>query len=377
MEFCGDLKAKNGLMEDAIRFEGNVAAIADGHGGHHGAAIATLACNHAVTQLTTIQGEINPDQFYEMMPHMFAEIHNEYLQTFKYVPNVQIYNDVPMFGNQVIRGGSTFAVTYHGVYQERPYIMTANVGDSEVYIFSCKNGVYQAKQLTVTHEPTSEAEYHRIQKWGQQAAHFVYDTKGSTTAAGHLPIFEDNGTMIHYEDTYTPYNQAIMAYQAAWNAVDQAKKAGEPVEELRAILRDVIADYTAKKHTYDHSQDSRRNPSTARGDRGAYIMVDTLDPANSIKLGLTRAIGDYHVHKAGLTHEPYVSVTFLDQEDLGDQAVIFMATDGILDCYHMEQLAEVVLTTQPDQLMKHFCAKEVELFQKAHDDLSFILKKLK
>jgi serine/threonine protein phosphatase PrpC len=105
-------------------------------------------------------------------------------------------------------------------------------------------------------------------------------------------------------------------------------------------------------------------------------MVDTMDPANSIKLALTRAIGDYHAHKVGLTHEPHVSITFLDQEDLGDQAVLFMASDGILDCYHMEQLAEVVMTTAPDQFMAVFSAKETELFQTAHDDMSFVLMPL-
>jgi serine/threonine protein phosphatase PrpC len=136
-----------------------------------------------------------------------------------------------------------------------------------------------------------------------------------------------------------------------------------------------MADHTEKKYAYDRSQDSRRNPNTARGDRGAYIMVDTLDPTNSIKLGLTRAIGDYHAHKVGLTHEPHVSITFLD-EDLGDQAVLFMASDGILDCYRMEQLAEVVMTTAPDQLMALFVAKGKELFHKTHDDMSFVLKQL-
>jgi serine/threonine protein phosphatase PrpC len=77
----------------------------------------------------------------------------------------------------------------------------------------------------------------------------------------------------------------------------------------------------------------------------------------------------------GLTHEPHVSITFLD-EDLGDQAVLFMASDGILDCYRMEQLAEVVMTTAPDQLMALFVAKGKELFHKTHDDMSFVLKQL-
>jgi len=374
MSFFGGLNAKSSLMEDVIQFQGNVAALADGHGGQHGVAIAEFACERVITTLSAVEPDADPNQFYETMPRMFAEIHTDYLQTFAH-SNVYIYDGVPMFGNQVVRGGSTLSVMYQGVYQGRSYIMTANVGDSDVYIFSSKDGVYRAKQLTITDEPTNESEYHRVQKLGQMAAHFVYDTKGSVTVAGHLPIFEDDGKMIYYEDTYTPYTQAVLAYQTAWHAVDRAKKAGEPIEELRATLTRVMADHTEKKYAYDRSQDSRRNPNTARGDRGAYIMVDTLDPTNSIKLGLTRAIGDYHAHKVGLTHEPHVSITFLD-EDLGDQAVLFMASDGILDCYRMEQLAEVVMTTAPDQLMALFVAKGKELFHKTHDDMSFVLKQL-
>jgi serine/threonine protein phosphatase PrpC len=311
------------------------------------------------------------------MPKMFAQLHKSFMVQMGQEHDVVIEDDVPMRHNVVIRGGTSLTTMYLGTFQGRSYIMTANVGDSDAFLFTRKDGVYRSKKLTVTHEPTSLDEYRRVQQFRELAAHFVYDTIGSFTVAGHLPIFEADGTMIDYEDTYTPYIAATKAYQNAWHAVDRAKKAGQPTEALRVELDVIIADYKMKKTKYDTSLDSRRMPNTARGDRSAYIMMDALDANNNLKLAVTRCLGDFHGHKVGLTHVPDVVITWLDEEDLGDQAAFFMASDGVLDCYHMEELAQIVLTGNPSHLMSTFSAKSVELFHKCHDDMSFVMKHLK
>ena len=377
----GLMKAKQATqMEDFIAYKERIGALADGHGGHHGATLAIYACERIVNELSALdsKGEVNPAQFFETMPMLFEDIHREYLYKMSAEMGVVVTDGVPMRYGSVVRGGSTLTALYKGSFQGQEYIMTANVGDSDAFLFSVKDGVYRFKQLTFTHEPTSEQEYQRVQtQCGAQAAHFVYDTKGATTSDRHLPIFDAKGKLIHYEDTYKPFHEATTAYQNAWHALDQAKKAGLPTDELRATLHTVIEDYNVKKLAYGTSPDSRRFPSTARGDRGAYIMVDTVRSENTTKLAMTRSVGDYQAHKNGLTCEPFVSITDMTAEELGDRAMLFTASDGVLDCFEMEELARIVLTVDQDQWMNVFHAKEISLFQKNHDDLSFIAMRLK
>jgi len=375
--------AKKFPMEDAIQFSENIGVLADGHGSYLGADIAEFACAKAMEALSYNQAtmfnqdvSLNPDQFYETMPKLFADIHHEYLQKISQIPSTVVDNNVPTQHGNIVRGGTTLSVMYHGTYEERPYIMTANVGDSDAFIFTVKDGLYNWKQLTTTHEPTSQAEYFRVQKRGQYAAHFVYDTIGSHTVATHLPIFEPDGTMIRYEDTYTPYSDASDEYNKAWTAYQNAKKAGEPFKELRVKLNEEMKKYQLAMVKYRSSPDSRRNIATARGDRAAYMMCDSFNPSNAIKIAMTRSIGDYAGHKVGLTHEPAVDITWLELGDV-ERAVFFMASDGVLDSYKMEELAKVVLETEPSLLMPKFKAKSIELFHKQHDDMAFVLKQLK
>jgi len=375
--------AKKCPIEDAIQFSENIGVLADGHGSYLGADIAEFACAKVMEAFSYNQAtlfnqdvSLNPDQFYDTMPKLFADIHDEYLQKISQIPYTVVDNNVPTQHGNIVRGGTTLSVMYHGSYEERPYIMTANVGDSDAFIFTVKDGLYNWRQLTTTHEPTSQAEYFRVQKLGQYAAHFVYNTVGSHTVATHLPIFEPDGTMIRYEDTYTPYSNASDEYKKAWDKHNIAKKAGEPLKELRVKLNEEMKKYQMAMLKYRLSPDCRRNIATARGDRAAYMMCDSFNRANNIKIGMTRSIGDYAAHKVGLTHEPAVDITWLELEDV-DSAIFFMASDGVLDSYKMDELTKVVMETEPSLLMPKFKAKSVELFHKQHDDMAFVLKQLK
>jgi serine/threonine protein phosphatase PrpC len=104
-------------------------------------------------------------------------------------------------------------------------------------------------------------------------------------------------------------------------------------------------------------------------------MQDTYNSVNMIRLAMTRAIGDYPAHEIGLTTEPAVHLTWLDQEDLGDHAMIFMASDGILDCYEFDDLAKIVFTSDQTTLLDQFREKAMELFQEC-DDMSYVMKQL-
>jgi serine/threonine protein phosphatase PrpC len=377
--FIGASLAKKGGIEDAFAcHNAGVAAIADGHGGKgsHGVSISHYACEESVNTISgmLIYKEIDPTTFYDTLPKLFAEIHNEYLQSRILGKNVTLVHDIPMRDNIYVRGGTTLTVAIQGTYQGRPYLVTANVGDSEAYLFSVKDGVYSAKELTVVHEPTSQSEYFRVQKLGHMAGHFVYHTQGATTVAGHLPIFEPDGTPIVYQKTFEPYKEAADKYRQLRQEMMSYAKGSAEYEELYARALLLGKEYVRTKHAHETSLDSRRDVCTVRGDRSAYIMFEANHPENEHKVAVTRAIGDYYGKNRGLTTEPHVQLTWL--EDLGDKAVLFMATDGVFDCYHVEDVAKIVLDSDPSTLVTQFRAKAEEIFGEA-DDITYVIKQLK
>jgi len=370
----GSMCAGTKSMEDAMLYNEMAAVIADGHGGFHGAQLAKKACEDVMKAMHVIDDSYDPEKFFETMPALYHQIHMDYKQQML-VSGATLEHGVPVLHGLHVRGGCALANMVCSTFQGRPYIMTANVGDTEVFLFTVKNGVYRAKQLTTTHTPTSQSEYFRIQKLGMHAGHCIYDTKKATTVGGHLSIFHDDGSYIVYQDTYTPYKEAYATYHRIYTEVSDAKKAGLPYHGLLPLLQTVQAEYKIKTTEYMNSPDGRRCPSTVRDDRGAYLMQDTYNPLNMIRLAMTRSIGDYPAHEIGLTTEPSVYVTWLDQEDLGDHAIVFMASDGILDCYKFDDLAMIVFTSDQTTLLDQFREKAMKLFQE-RDDMSYVMKQL-
>lgn len=374
MEFFGASKAKRSHMEDAMEHSDCVAVIADGHcrDGPHGAAISQFA----VTSLIRILNGLNlttfaPDLFEEFMAITFRTIHDEYFEIIK-DSGAEVHNGIG------ITGGTTLTTAVFGSFQDRPYLMTANVGDSDGFIFSKKDGVYRWKQITTTHEPTSESEYRRIQQKRELAPSFIYETNGAMSIAGSLPIFDADANLIHYEDTHGLVQNALQKYGRLRKAFADAKLADLPTAaalKMEALV--AHKDLLAAQSRHQYSNDARRFVSTVRGDRSCYIAWQTKDYRNDFRLSVTRAIGDYSASLVGVIPEPSVLLTWLDEEDLGDQAVFFMATDGILDCYEMEQLAQIVLESNRDTLIDQFHEKAQSVFAAEYDDMTFIMKQLK
>jgi len=369
----GNLKAKKAfLMQDAISYTENIGSLADGHG-QYGSAIAPFACEKVMKYLSCLE-DVDPSHFFEIMPKLFRDIHFDFLEKISKEYEVVVIDEVPMNYGVAIRGGTTLTVMYKGLFRGRDYVMTANVGDSDAFLFTVKDGIYRSKKLTFTHEPTSEVEYKRIQTQFNRGAKFVFDTKGAQYTKDYLPIFDSDGKKIEYVDTYKPYNEATILYQNAWKAWDKAQKAQEPIDEINKTLKLAISDYNLKKFQYESSIDSKRFSSTQSGDRSAYIMTDTPNP---VMLAITRSLGDYQFHKIGVIYEPFVNITDISDEDLGDSSCIFMASDGILDCYFEDELAKIVLDGNPNELLDIFEAKSISLFHKIHDDMSYVTMRLK
>jgi hypothetical protein len=312
------------------------------------------------------------------MPILFRDIHHDFLKHLGKNFAAEVVDDVPLYYGVELSGGTTLTVMYKGVFHGNEYIMTANVGDSDAFLFTVKDGIYSSKKLTFTHEPTSEVEYQRIQtNFFKKGAHFVFDTKGAQNTKDYLPIFDADGKKIEYENTYKPYHEATIMYQNAWQTWNLAKKSGLPSDELHETLKTVIKDYKLKKLQYESSIDSKRFPSTESGNRASYIISDTPYPMKKIMLAMTRSLGDYQSHKVGVIHEPFVNITDLSKEDLGDASVLFMASDGILDCFLEEDLAKIVLNKHTNEFIDIFQAKSLSLFKKIHDDMSYVCMRLK
>jgi len=376
----GRVKAKTQKKpsEDAIAYEENVAVIADGHG-DHGAEIASYACTYLLRELRQLPTEFDPARFDTIMPELFRRVHDDYLEHLVTIYGAIVMDGVPYLKGKRMDSGCSLAVSFEGTFQGRSYIATANVGDTEVLLFrkqvpnetNDKNEIsYTATPLTALHKPTSQAEYFRIQKLGMMAGHCVYETKDAETVAGHLQIFEPDGTPIHYKDTYTPYRAAILAHCATYQAAADAKKAHQPYKHLIPAVLEAKSAYDIAAHTYQHSPDGRRNHCTARGDCGAYLMVDSYGITTTLRYAMTRAIGDYAAHLCGMTTEPYVHVEYVT-----DHPILFLATDGILDCYEYHDLARIVLTSDPDRLMINFTLDAMKIFTE-YDDMAFIMKQL-
>lgn len=337
---CGDNKE----MQDAIAYTDHVGIIADGHG-DQGAAIAQYASAYAMKHMSALDYSYDPERFYEEMPALFREIHESYRSKY----------------NHTISGGTTLTIMFHGTFQGRTYIMTANVGDTEVLLFR-ENDIIE---LTTVHDPLSEEEYHRIQRRGIEAGHFVYQTSGAETVGGHLSVFEPDGTRSVYTDTYTPYRDAIHAHQVAYQAAMTAKSNGLPYQELLPAIKLAKQRYDTALYAYQHSPDGRRNPSTVRGDRGAYLMKDSMD--QPLRYAVTRSIGNYAAESIGMSCEPSVHIEWIQTK-----SIVFMASDGILDAYRFDELAQIVASTTTE-LLDRFYAHAKQHFQE-RDDMSFIMK---
>jgi len=357
-------------MEDAHAYHDRIGVIADGHStdGVHGSALSTYVCKRLIDMLQTVDyTTYNPDGYDEMVRSLFQTIHDKYLDKMK-ESGIEIVNGVPMNGANYISGGTTLTCVVHGSYEGRPYIMTANVGDSDAFLFMKKGDTYTWEQLTTTHRPTSQEEYFRIQKKRDCAGHFIYETEGATSVDTYLPIFEADGTYIHYEDTYTAVEKAHATYHEARIAFIEAVT---NKYELKKIALKAYNDYLSKVQIYKDSVDGKRSVSTVRGDRCTYVM----DGWNGIKLSVTRSIGDYATTSMGISTEPSVYVRWLDNID-ADRVMLFMATDGILDCYHMEELAKLVLESDRDTLMNTFVTVAKKCYNDDYDDMTFLMKQL-
>ena len=334
MTFSGGLLPKYG--QDAIRTLKNSCALADGHG-TDGTEFATNACNQFFDFVQKTDSD--PSETMKGLDNLFLSIHESHRDK---------------------KGGTTLTC----LILKENYLICSNVGDSDAFLFTLKNGAYHAMKLTQTHEPCCLSEYLRIKERG--LADCVYTTHNPNE---NFCIFDKDDNEIMYKKTYEIYQDSIKAWQQAHK--DYKEATPETKQSKKEFLDKIVKDSKEKKVEYQSSLDGKLLVSTARGDRTCYVVY------NDVKLAMTRSIGDYNAHKVGVIANPSSTLYSLDELDMGEKAVLFVASDGVLDCFEYEDLARLVLTIEDDrELILEFQKRSVSLFGKQHDDISFLRKLL-
>ena len=327
-KMSGNVTSKNcagRVCEDYILINKDTGlfAVADGHMAEqtpddHGGKIAEFACKEVNKYMETCPND--PEEIKKELPALFKKINKDYKQ----------YS---------ISGGCTFAMAKFGVFSGLKYLLTASLGDTEIFLIGPARGDVSVRKLSTTHGPDEDFEYPRIKENGGEC---VYNTSDGS----YLPIFHPDGTKIEYPSFRLEMNKAYEEYKATGDKDEKKMK-----KKL----------YEAKVAEYNASKDSKIVISTVRGDRGCYIEKDGK------RLGVSRSFGDYSYGDC-ISQEPSVEIVWLV-----DEVEVFIATDGIVDCYKYDELAQIVAETKDDaELAAKFSEKSKSLFGKQHDDQAFV-----
>jgi serine/threonine protein phosphatase PrpC len=317
--------------QDCINIEQNESfslfVLADGHGGeeiYHTKikSFGKIASEYSTLKICEKFKEIKEtdDEIYikEKMSNSFIEIHEELKEEFikllkEYEEKNLLFDKI----NHIPRGGTTLASVYYSKNREgKQFIVCANVGDSEAFVFS-KDKIHN---LTTCHNPDNENEYKRISSFIGKKGECVYNTSRECDINKYIKIYDENG--VKY-----PKDEIIKKYGA------------------------------------------KLSFSTIREDLACYFASSNPQ----MLLSITRSIGDYYAHEIGSTCIPDMQIYYPTEED----KFVFIASDGILDCFHYEELKELVIRDISDEeLLKIFKDKAISLFNKYYDDISFIRFKL-
>ena len=353
--------------QDYVNTFENGACLADGHG-TDGAFYAIHTCSEIEKRHTS--GCKNIEDW-------SVEIDKNILPLKKEIDNsLEIIDGVPYRRDRIVHGGTT--VTYISVDPVSKVMTVANAGDSTGYVFALSEGVYLSHEITANHKPYSKAEYDRLEalrQSGKNVGRLVWNTTSGCCA----PIFDDSGKMIDYFSDHKPVKDTTHAYQVAADALELDPTNTEKMEEKKKSLQAYQEAFKASRASPTFEIHKRLIVGTVKGEYGCYLEgpkntqcgLDTF-------LSCTVTIGDYHAKKVGARSDWDVSYKPLGSF-VGEKRMIFVASDGVHDCFTEEELAKLVLTTESDQeLLDTFVAKSKEVFCTSKggvlvqaDDISF------
>ena len=277
-------------------------------------------------------------------------------------------NGVPFEGHEPFSGGAVVTTVIVCTFVDgRKIVTTANVGDAEAFVYTHKeDGSIEITECTTAHDCGSRTERLRLKSFPVQCVF-------TTPDGGNLPIDDADGNPIDYafaegKDVY----YKLLAYHAVCAEPESPEKK-QKQDECCKLWR--ASNKAFKAHPMNQQYDqlvwSTRTAMQDRDFPSTYIVGDARATyGHWLRLQPSRAIGDFAQQQLGIVPTP---VTMTLELGLSPTQCVFVASDGVHDCFTRHELAKLVLSDKTDdELLRIFVDKSKSLFSGIqHDDISF------
>ena len=281
---------------------------------------------------------------------------------------IQDENGVPFENDEPYSGGAVVTTVIVGTFADgRKTVTVANVGDAEAFVYArMEDGSIGITECTTAHDCGSRTERLRLKSFPVQC---VFTTNGG----GNLPIDDADGNPIDYafaEGKEVYYK--LLAYHAAFAEPENPEKKQKQDEccKLWQAANKAFKAHPMNKQ-YDQLCWSTRTAMQNRDFPSTYIVGDARATyGHWLRLQPSRAIGDFAQQQLGIVPTP---ATMTLELGLSPTQCVFVASDGVHDCFTRHELAELVLSDKTDdELLQIFVDKSKSLFSgRQHDDISF------
>jgi serine/threonine protein phosphatase PrpC len=438
-EFTGAIQQKSSYNgQDHQLCGGKVwALVNDGHGVEKGKLAANFCAHTMEADINAAIEAGGLREFIANLPSYGPTLHERLRERFfMEADTVADENGVPKsaFSHDSTRGGTTSTVVFHleadDDKKQDEKIVFGWVGDSSGKIFlEGEDGKVTVLDGTDDHSASNRAEYARLEarrQTGVDTGILCYDTKGAVRDSQYIRIYAEDGSMPFYTPSAILVSQAREDHQAAVAAL---KKDPEN-EDLKAKVQTCLERTTAaqeafltSRHQVDHLAlvayhaknaelqkdpanadlktqleaslvawreanqaykaspeypiQSRINKGTIKDDGyGGYLVgPESNKYGHQVRLASTRAFGDFAAHRVGVSAEMEVKEFLVKDLPAARRRMIFVASDGVHDCYTDDDLATLVMSDKSDaELLSKFVVKSHQLFGTQADDISFVRK---
>lgn len=275
-----------------------VAAVFDGHGGYNGLIASNTCRDETIAYLDDHAKALESwsvDKWEVVLKELFSTLHtlirDRFIKAEPHQREVDKKGIVRDRNGDPIHGGTTGTVAVLIANNDGSFtVVSANVGDSAGLLVDSK-GEYVF--VTVDHGPENPDEYKRVQS---------LDSKEHPTKL----LFVYDKTLV-------------------------CRKYDCPKVFLETGERDPI--FVQKPWAMG------LHPTNVRYEPAVYAVTPKSVKKDTTCIAMTRALGDFYAHQFGLTYEPSIVVNHVPA---GEEFTVFVASDGIWDCWKYEVLAKYV-----------------------------------